>query len=584
MKAGRAGLLLPALIILCCLAAYFNSVGNGFVYDDKHIIVENPLIRKLSFAPYLFGTTYWGMDVNAPKAREGGLYRPLTMLSYSVNYRLGGLEPVGYHLANLVLHVFVSVMLFFLLRRLGLSDGASGLAALAFSALPVHTEAVSSVVGRAELLAAAFLLCSWRLAHLRAGAFRMGLSVVFFLLALLSKENAAVFPLVLALAEYASHPGSWKEVLKARAGVWALFLVALLLYLEWRYHITGAVFATGGEPYFSSQTTPVVFLTMSKFFARKYLWPMATGLGLSAEYPPGAFPDAGPGDAGAWACLLSIAAVAGAALWTLARAKSAKALSIMVFFAFLLPVLNVFFRIDVIGAERFLYLPSIGFCMLLGCRWEDLAAARSRAAVLYAFLAAFCLVWWTFKTVERNRDWRSDQSFWAAVEKSTGRSPRTLNSLGTVYDRTGNRVVARRYYTKALALDPDLANAMYNMGKSFFDEGDQKNAKSWFLKALDAGAGPDKDTLCFLGLIAQERRDYATAVRRFRQALEVNPYYPTARRNLGLLLFSLGNVEEGAGHLRQYLRFAPDEDESADVRKLLDRFEGRAAPSGAGGG
>src|SRR5204862_509452 len=142
-------------VALSGLGAFANSQGNGFVLDDLSIIVSNPLIRSLSNLPRIFSSHYW-----YPELQSGDLYRPLTVATYALNYAAGGLNPWGYHAVNVLLHMACSCLVFLLFNRLLASTTAAGFAAVLFAVHPLHTEAVASVIGRAELLAAGSVLAA----------------------------------------------------------------------------------------------------------------------------------------------------------------------------------------------------------------------------------------------------------------------------------------------------------------------------------------------------------------------------------------------------------------------------------------
>jgi protein O-mannosyl-transferase len=157
---------------------YANSLSNGFTMDDELYIPRNPQVTQHSLRLLLQPNT----------ARN--VFRPVTFATFAMNWIVAGFQPFGYHLINLFLHAAVVVLLFFVLRQalegLACCGFLSFAAAMLFAVHPVHTEAVSSVVGRSELLAAAFLLAAW-LFHLQD---RYILALLSFALALLSKESA----------------------------------------------------------------------------------------------------------------------------------------------------------------------------------------------------------------------------------------------------------------------------------------------------------------------------------------------------------------------------------------------------------
>jgi hypothetical protein len=150
----RLNLIALLLISSLAIVVYFNSLNNQLTFDDEIEIVDNPLIREAGNIREIFTSESWEW---ARKSTD--VYRPLVMLTYLFNYRLGGLNPFGFHLLNLMIHILISFIIFrFTLMMTG-RYGASLVAALIFALHPVHTENVSSVAGRKDLLSALFF-CS----------------------------------------------------------------------------------------------------------------------------------------------------------------------------------------------------------------------------------------------------------------------------------------------------------------------------------------------------------------------------------------------------------------------------------------
>src|SRR5215472_283169 len=205
----RVGLLIGVVLL-----AYGNTLLNSFTLDDEHFILRNAAVTGFS-ARGLF----------APD-KDFNLFRPVTFATYALNWAAGGVHPWGYHLLNVLLHVAVTLLLYLvlklLLERESESAALAWVTACLFAVHPIHTEAVASIVGRSELLAAGFLLAAWYL-HLRD---RAVLSLVCFPLALLSKESAIVFlPLALA-GDWAR--GQWKP-LRQYLGISAISAAYLVL-------------------------------------------------------------------------------------------------------------------------------------------------------------------------------------------------------------------------------------------------------------------------------------------------------------------------------------------------------------------
>ncbi|UCG15609.1 MAG: tetratricopeptide repeat protein [Phycisphaerales bacterium] len=172
-RAGRRAIVLGVLCGLTAAACYLNALGNGFCEDDWLIIVRNPLVTAPGQWGELWLEDYWHCDAGLEPHRDL-LYRPVAILSYRLNHAIHGLDPFGYHLTNLILHVLVSAFVYRLALRMAHSQVCAVVAGCAFAALPIHTEAVAHVVGRAELLVALFTLLALQLLDPSEGALRPG--------------------------------------------------------------------------------------------------------------------------------------------------------------------------------------------------------------------------------------------------------------------------------------------------------------------------------------------------------------------------------------------------------------------------
>ncbi|HZE88435.1 MAG TPA: hypothetical protein VE404_02750, partial [Verrucomicrobiae bacterium] len=200
--------LAPLLVALLAVAVYAGAVRNGVVRDDYYIVAHNPLVTG-ERSPWLIPVSHYWAGTDG----TGDLYRPLTIASYWLNARVAGMAPWSFHLVNVLLHGLAAALVTVLALRLTASLAAASVAGALFATHPVLSEAVASIVGRADLLAAIFVLGAWRLRD------RRGISLLLFGLGLLSKESAIVLPGFLVaedlvrgrararLREYAAHAG-----------------------------------------------------------------------------------------------------------------------------------------------------------------------------------------------------------------------------------------------------------------------------------------------------------------------------------------------------------------------------------------
>jgi hypothetical protein len=276
------------VVALAALAVYANSVPGEFVFDDTVVVQGNEALQGLDpgHLREIFGGHYWKTVEN-----RGGLYRPVVMLSYALNHALTGDGPKGYHAVNVLLHAANGVLVASVMLALFARPMLSLLTGLLFVLHPIRTEAVASVVGRAESLSGLFMLAAW-LAYIRfrtsGGGARLGVSAVCFGLAALTKESAFSFPALLLLTDFVSGRGSLRERFTPGpflARYWP-YAAAGLAVLALRYLVLGGLTPL----YINPASNPLVnadtwqrFLTATHVFA-KYIGLLVLPWNLSADY------------------------------------------------------------------------------------------------------------------------------------------------------------------------------------------------------------------------------------------------------------------------------------------------------------
>ena len=470
-KPGRYWALAVGLSAVVC---YLNAFGQEFVFDDIRLIRDNLRIRSLANVPHLFATSYWDLEGSQ------GLYRPLVLVSYAVNYAMHGLATVGYTAVNIGLHAAVSVLLFALVRTLGGSLRAAGGAGLAFAIHPVHTEAVTGLSGRPELLAAVFFLLAMIL-HRRAPsagrtatAYRTGV-LLSFLCALLSKESAMTLALVLpAMDALLPAKGIDGHEVGPRARVlkdYVPLAVVALGYLALRRAVLGGVVIARGA--IAPLDNPLVPLTTAPFgermgatagqammtafavvveYARMIAWPVRLSPDYSFNQIPLVTSALDARFAGGVA--LVVACIAG--VFALRRRSPVAAFGLAFLALTFSIVSNIVVTIGTICAERLFYLPSAGILIAAAVgvdRLVELAPARRRLVIgaIVVLLAAGAARTWI-----RNGDWRNEATLWSAAAATAPGSARVQSEYGRILlgqaeevARAGRRSDADRLYASA---------------------------------------------------------------------------------------------------------------------------------------
>jgi tetratricopeptide (TPR) repeat protein len=524
------------------LAAYSNSFQAALVFDNASVIGEDPRIREVTpqnIEAILHGRYWYG---ESARPATSPWYRPFTTFSYLVNYAVlgNGPHPAGYHWVNLALHE-VDVALVYALGVLILGETAPAWALAAIWGLhPLLTEAVTNIVGRAEVLAALGVLAGL-LCHVK-GASAVGRRRVAWLaglaaaqaVGLFSKENGAVLPGIMLLYDLIwRERATWRRRLTDYAIV--ALPIALYLYLRSGVHIHMVIEFT--ENPLVSAGFWTARLTAIKVIG-KYLWLFVWPAHLSADYTYNTVELFGWRwwnweDAQALIALaICLAAALLAVLLAVRAGRTARPplFFLVFFFVALAPASNVFMLGGSTMAERFLYLPSVG---LAGCVVAAFGALGRRhwlkrpaaARLSWVALGVVCLAF-TARTYARNFDWQDERSIWASTAAVCPGSVRAHYNLGLALERDPDRLPeAVAEYETALQIEPDFVEARNNL-------------------ATDLAQMPGR---------------LPEAVAEYQAALRIRPDLATAHYNLANTLARLpGRLPEAIAEYRAALRIRPD--------------------------
>lgn len=497
-------------VLFVALVAFGNSLGNGFAYDDDAIIPENPVVTEAQWGEALLGPYWTDSDAGS------GLYRPVTVTSFAVQWRLWGDSPLGYHLVNVALHALVCLLVLALLARF--TNPTAALAgALFFAVQPVHVEAVANVVGQSEMMATAAVLLaclvymdSWTWGS-RKRALGLVALAILYLVGLGSKEIAVTLPGLLFLLELARR-GSRLPVKERiiRAAPTLLSLSAVLgAYLVLRLSVLGTL---GGEvpaPELRSLGDGARVLTAIAAWTQ-YLRLMVFPMTLAMDYAPGVMNVAhtvtpqvllGLGVLLAW--------LGGAA--ALARRYPVIALGLAWFAVAILPVSNLLFPVGILLAERTLYLPSVGGAIALagvvGAVTVDVPRRTLRLAFGVGVVAGGVLL---VRTVTRNPVWESSYTLMNTQAREHPESYLAWRARASGLARVGQNEQAGLAYDYAVTLAPD--------NYSLLGEAGEFHARM---------------------------RQNAVAEEMLRHAVEVDSVQPAAYRLLAEMLIRQGRGREG---------------------------------------
>jgi Flp pilus assembly protein TadD len=549
--------LIVGLLLLLSLSAYWPMFANSFVWDDQEFIVKNRAIRSLWSPAYLWGCPGPGY----PWLGQ----RPVVALSFALDYALWKGNPRGYHLANFLLHLSCTLGVFFLAQNL-FRDWVPAFAAGAlFAVHPGHGEAVVAFLGRSDLLATTFVLLA-ALAYLgswqgKRKLLLYGLSLGSFLLGCLAKETALGFLGIVLFLDGLRQ--------KAEGGTWyssvvrvTPFVLVALFYGIYRHSILA------GEPtrftWWSGNTALGVKALFGAFaeYLRLFLFPLR----LTPWYEVSA-PGAGL-DGKAFLGFLSLCFI----LWALLlfwKRDARKALSLGWFLSGMLLVLGGWLLplsgLKGLGglpgpvvAERWLYLPSVGGCLLAGVGfnfWLARAEAWGKVFILVTGCALLSLLLW--RQLSWIPIWRSEESLARTLVAQAPRTALGYYNLANALARKGDLDGAEGFYRQAIQLKPDYAKAYNNIGVVFARMGRREEAEQEYREALRLNpvyAEPHNN----LGNLHADQGRGDEAEKEYREALRLDPEYSEAHYNQGTLFEDQKRFPEAEREYQEAIRLRPD--------------------------
>jgi len=531
-------------IIVLNFLVYFPALEAGFVCDDDSLVLDNSLVVGEKPFYKIFTTEFW-----STAGRRSLFYRPLVTLSYWTDYQLYHTQAFGYHLSNIIFHIFASVLLFLCLWRLGLNRFLVIATSLLFSLHPAHTQSVTWIAGRTDILATLFLLLSLSLylwSKEKQNKVRVGLTLlalISFFLSLLSKEVAAVFPFLLISLDYIKKR-SFKALFQPSAlGVYFSYFLVIVIYLWLRQAVLG--FAIGYERmelriwYPADQYDFFPLITVFKIFYY-YLKTLFYPVHLCFECKMLA--------SLSWldpVVLLSIPVVLfalGVAISILFK-PTYLGLGMLWFFIALLPVANLI-PAQELAMEHFLYLPSVGFCIFLGAIFENgilkLSARPNLAKKLVIGLLSLNLISYFALTIIRHSVYKDDIALWRDAIQGAPKKSRALRNLGKETFLIGDKSDALRYFLWTIKYNPQDADAHYNAGVVYMELGKNDEA----IKEYQAAIQIDPkfvEAYVNLGYIFQQKGDFPRAIQKYQDALKVKPNFSRALHNLGRVYLMVEN-------------------------------------------
>ena len=569
---------------------YGGSVSGVFILDDFGAIVDNGQIRQL-WPPW---------DALSPPLDTPMGGRPVVNLSLAVNYALGTLDPLGYHVGNVVVHLLCVLVLFGIVRRTLLianvrayinasPEHVAFACALLWMVHPLQTEATNYVTQRTESIMALFYLLTLYCAIRGHGVRSMWWSIACITscaLGMASKEVMVTAPLVVLLYDRTFQSGSLSQALRDRWGLYTglVFTWGVLVSLMWsspRGTTVGFSSGVSAWTYLLNQSVAIVT------YLRLTVWPFPLIVDYGVARPLAATTVA--------PYLALVAALVGATVAALRRCPMWGFLGAWVF-VILAPTSSLVPIVSEVAAERRMYLPLAGISVLFviasvvlsgrvtnRTQWEDpsgggrRADQRSRwaaASLLVAVATALSLV-----TVNRHRDFRDPEQLWRTVVEHLPRNSRAHNNLGLALLERGAGDDAIAAFRRAVQINPVSFQANHNLGLELAKREQIQDAATFIEAALAAQPGHRLAPQAHndLGVVLESQGKLDEADEHYRQAMLLDPNLGAAHVNSAHALQRQGQLVQAEQMFRRAVELDPNDVAAhhglGEVLALTERFD-----------
>ena len=587
------------------LLLYSNTFSNGYVLDDFSAIKENNIVRQgIHAIPEIFKTSYRQGYLSV----KDGLYRPLSLAMFAIEWDYFPDKPGVSHFVNVVLYGITGTLLFLMLCLLftspllspspverGRGEAVAFITSLLFIAHPLHAEVVANIKSRDELLCFLFVLCSFILAfrYMESGKKKYILAgTATYFLSLLSKETSITFLVLLPLALHFFSQAS----IRKNISITASFLGAAGVYLTIRYNVLqGAMADSGismadnivvGAKTFSTHTGTCFYLL--GLYLQKLIFPHP----LSYDYSFNQIPIVSMGNIFSIASLLLYAAIGSYAVFVLYKSlrpeadltKSASSFSnpashilsfgILFFLVTIFLFSNLVLTIGTSMGDRLMYFPSLGFCIcvavllarILKIENSDLVQMSGHKKLLPVLVI---IALFSIKTYSRNADWKDNYTLYSHDVELAPNSVKAHYYLGLelvkgVADAEPDAEKRKKIYEqgiseleKAVAILPSFSSAFTQMGVAYYRMKNYPKAIENYNKA-EALKPSDAITLNNIGSVYFEWGKYPEASEKFREALRIDPRFVDAHMNMGSVLGTLKDYNNAIASFQNAITYAPD--------------------------
>jgi protein O-mannosyl-transferase len=579
-EATRHKIFIPVLIclalVILTIITFWSLKDCGFInLDDNIYVYENAYVQS-------------GLNWNSIEqafsfelVEKSGNWHPLTWLSLMLDYKIFGLNPHGYHLINLLIHVMNTILLFLILRRMTRKLWPSAFVTALFAIHPLHVESVAWIAERKDVLSTFFWMLTMGAYSYYAehqGFRRYCFVLLFFILGLMAKPMLVTLPLVLLLLDYwplgrfgeikpdhkirkelfqsvnsdirkkkSKNKQALKQTLELKKPadpeykwsliyplIWEkvpLFILAILSSIVTYIAQQKGGFVQSIEAIPLSVRIGNALIAYSAYIG-KMIWPR----NLAVFYPHRGVPVT-------WQVLGSVFILITITLVVICRTKRSPYLATgwLWYIGTLVPVIGIIQVGAQAMADRYTYIPLIGLFIIVAWgapellkkwnHWKEILWTLSILSILCLSIIAWTQVGY----------WQNNITLYDHTLKVTGNNWLIYNNRGFAYDNLGNHKQAIEDYDRAIEIDPGYADAYYNRGLAYNSLHNYKQAIEDYDRAIDINPG-DADAYYNRGLAYNGLGKYRQAIEDYGRAINIKPDFANAYYNRGVVYLTHNNI------------------------------------------
>jgi 4-amino-4-deoxy-L-arabinose transferase-like glycosyltransferase len=566
-----------AVVLALTFAVYIPTLRYQFVHDDRGQILDNPAVHSWHFVPTYFTSHVWA---GVMPEGAGNFYRPLFLLWLRINDALFGNHAWGWHSTTILVHVFTTLLVYLLACRLGISGDAALVAALIFGLHPAHIEAVAWISGVTEPLLGFLLLASF-LAYVRwrlEGARKWKLiSLALFALALGEKETALILPGLLLAYDWIfgtewGRPLELRRILvwcgEALRRSWPYFLL-LVLYVPARIYALKGFSHAMTLP--SNGRLVLTWPLLIWFWIRHHIWP--AGLSTFYDFPAVIHP------ALKNFILPSIfdLCVALALFVAVRQSRTAAFSAIWLVLPLIPPSLFCVFIANDFAHDRYLYLPSVGFAILIALLLKKVCggAPQWQGIPVSLLAAALCLVAILgFGTVTQSFYFHDNLTFYTYNFSRAPHNPTAESDYAAILAERGMYGPALEKFNDVVNHNPDNWAAIYDLALTYYKMGNLPQAEKYFLEAIRVNPYKPDEHL-YLGMTRYKSGRTDEAIASVRRAIAINPTGAGYHFALGMMLETRGDLDGAIQEFKQELAINPEQQAAVEqIKELENRQRG----------